>query len=675
MRFYLLDSSSLRLLKQKVSVHRLKAAPPVDLGSPAPPAVPPPPVRDNERAHRLLDQVQTVQDWWAKPLAFMQPPVPQGSTPEPAVKQVEPFPLRALPDTEERSGTTEDAILMRLWFDHAAYAVQSQEQKLCVAGAALYPTHLVNDSVLKMSALLGSARCKAVYDTLKSPEFLRSQPVQEALRDQLAWVQHYGFDMQPGKEFKGRLQEMHRRYAFASLPVNQMFPEVFADVRMGEADKSSDHLDDVPLGGFRLYVAINHARVFTHGNFSNRVHIDELAIYAMVPYGFDDFGPEPEYRGHANRKQFGVVVEGGDWAVDAVYQGEDPYARNAPLFRITRALFRKWRDIHGKGGDMLVFSDRKEMYCTPIDVIVPLKTPEDYWYDYQKEAEAIVAPGGVLIADPQARNRAINAAYAKLWLKDNRLQWAGLAAFASKQVGCGLLHASSLMGQAQANVESVSRSPYGAADMDAVAQGVGGSAALVYQQLALGNTTLFLDVYPLHRFFQDQGAGSLKEYLAYRRNLWGDPKRPVIWPVEERVRFALNFPLVVSAFNAIEAGNIARGVRDMAYHEQINILQPVIYDGMVFRAMMRANQLSFVTGFPSGTAEPIELTLASQCKPVTDERTVQFSNASSADIADPKQRMEFVLRAAAQFDHLLSGATRDQIVKSLQVIAAGGGVK
>lgn len=52
-------------------------------------------------------------------------------------------------------------------------------------------------------------------------------------------------------------------------------------------------------------------------------------------------------------------------------------------------------------------------------------------------AEAIVAPGGILIADPKARNRAINAAYANLWLKDPRFQWAGLAAFASKQVGVG----------------------------------------------------------------------------------------------------------------------------------------------------------------------------------------------------------------------------------------------
>lgn len=75
------------------------------------------------------------------------------------------------------------------------------------------------------------------------------------------------------------------------------------------------------------------------------------------------------------------------------------------------------------------FSEQPTPYC------------ENLWRSYQMRAEAIVAPGGILIADPKARNRAINAAYANLWLKDPRFQWAGLAAFASKQVGCGLLHA------------------------------------------------------------------------------------------------------------------------------------------------------------------------------------------------------------------------------------------
>lgn len=76
------------------------------------------------------------------------------------------------------------------------------------------------------------------------------------------------------------------------------------------------------------------------------------------------------------------------------------------------------------------------------------------WRFYQKQAEAVVAPNGQLIADPKARNRAINSAYAHLWQRDKRFQWAGLAAFASKQVGCGLLHAAESIDNIQVEYEA-----------------------------------------------------------------------------------------------------------------------------------------------------------------------------------------------------------------------------
>jgi len=80
---------------------------------------------------------------------------------------------------------------------------------------------------------------------------------------------------------------------------------------------------------------------------------------------------------------------------------------------------------------------------------------ENLWRDYQQRVENVVAPGGQLITDPKARNKAINAAYAQLWRHDQRFQWAGLAAFASKQVGCGLLHAAESIDKMQAEEEAM----------------------------------------------------------------------------------------------------------------------------------------------------------------------------------------------------------------------------
>ncbi|WP_455710426.1 PAAR domain-containing protein [Pseudomonas umsongensis] len=45
---------------------------------------------------------------------------------------------------------------------------------------------------------------------------------------------------------------------------------------------------------------------------------------------------------------------------------------------------------------------------------------ENHWRGYQQRVENVVAPNGKLIADPKARNKAINAAYAQLWRHDPR---------------------------------------------------------------------------------------------------------------------------------------------------------------------------------------------------------------------------------------------------------------
>jgi hypothetical protein len=197
---------------------------------------------------------------------------------------------------------------------------------------------------------------------------------------------------------------------------------------------------------------------------------------------------------------------------------------------------------------------------------VPVLTCACLWRRYQREAEEIVAPNGVLIADPIERNRAINAAYARLWLHDSRFQWAGLAAFASKQVGCGLLHAVDSIDLIRDEHEARqrlrdSRREYGLLTPDRMPEQVdelrdykeadarnpvpsvdfrsaGEDLSLVQQQfrhvrdmMALGNTTLFLDVFPLHEFYAKRGLKELKTCLEAREGIYGHPKHPVLWPV------------------------------------------------------------------------------------------------------------------------------------------------
>jgi len=297
---------------------------------------------------------------------------------------------------------------------------------------------------------------------------------------------------------------------------------------------------------------------------------------------------------------------------------------------------------------------------------IVVHTCEDKWAELQKEAEAIVAPRGKLIADPLARNAKINAAYARLWLTDKRFQWAGLAAFASKQVGCGMLHATKLRQEADDSASMLMIDPsFG----DAYAM-MDRSSSQMLSLLALGNTALFLDIYPLHLFYKQYGLQRLKACWYDRQKI----SDKALWPVDPKILpFGYPFSESLRGFQEIDQGNAAQSVLSLAGHEQLNILQKVLYNRSDMRLLLKSNQASWVTGIPSGVATEIQLTLAAQCSPVAD-RTETFPRTLSADLAEPNQRMSFVRHTAERFDMLLNGSARRDIDQSIFIIATGGGI-
>ena len=329
--------------------------------------------------------------------------------------------------------------------------------------------------------------------------------------------------------------------------------------------------------------------------------------------------------------------------------------------------------------------DHTEKLIAEVEVL----TCDCLWRIYQREAQHIVAPGGVLIADPIARNRRINTAYAALWKTDNRFEWAGLAAFASKQVGCGLLHAAIGMEQinrTQDELEKLERNPWvplGAKIGSAGARGGMESAEVslkyAFDMLALGNTALFLDIYPLHMFYKKRGIEEMKKCIRVRQKIDQNPKFPIFWPIPEKVKFGVDHPEIIPAFEAIEAGDIFRSVELLAEHEQKNILQPAIYEDFLMHGLLQSNQaassLAYVTNISTGLEQPVQLTLANQCAPLQDGRSIEFSTSAFANLANLDERMPFVLRAARQFHNLLRSGNRHMIEQSIGEISHGSAIR
>lgn len=136
-----------------------------------------------------------------------------------------------------------------------------------------------------------------------------------------------------------------------------------------------------------------------------------------------------------------------------------------------------------------------------------------------------------------------------------------------------------------------------------------------------------------------------------------------------KLRFGWQYEEILLAFSEVEAGNSAKSVGFFAFHEQKNILQPSIYEDSQLVLLLRGNHASYVTGFPSGVAQAIELTLTSQCQRVDDDRTIGFDDSPIANLADVEQRMAFVIEAANRFDKMLHNSNRNALVQSINKIA------
>jgi hypothetical protein len=301
------------------------------------------------------------------------------------------------------------------------------------------------------------------------------------------------------------------------------------------------------------------------------------------------------------------------------------------------------------------------------------QTCANIWLRCQQEAEAIIAPDGKLIEDRSLRNQRISAAYASLWLRNNRFQWAGFAAFASKQVGCSMLNAVQIMDRSADEVGASGGSDsFTWAFKKMLPAVVHVGAGYLRGRLSLGNLSVFLDIYPLHRFYELHGLERLKACIGERQAI----KDQVRWPVNDDVLpYGQPFRQIGDGFTLIERGDLPGSVRQLAFHEQVNVLQRVLYEDRLTRLALDANQFAWVSDIPGADFNEIQVTMAAQCAAKPSPVTTWFDRNPGVHLYNSGQRMEFVYRAAEQFDRLLNGKERGEIEYSLQEISAGHGVQ
>ncbi len=256
------------------------------------------------------------------------------------------------------------------------------------------------------------------------------------------------------------------------------------------------------------------------------------------------------------------------------------------------------------------------------------------WKKYRDEAEAIVAPHD---DDPRARNRAISAAYADLYLKNPDFVWAGLAAYASKQVGCAMDSATHAINVGGKLLPGVALLPPVGPGIAAYGGGAAGAAAYTRDMLGKGNRELFMDIHPIHRFYQEEGFERMKACAGARTP-----------PLE---------PEALAGFEALTRGDHKESLKQIAFHEQLNILQPLIYDDYLMQRILVANE----TGIP--LTSPAKLVLGSGCEsgPTSSFSEGGFNKGSQGrvpELYDASERMNWILQGAAPMYEEIEGSEK-----------------
>ena len=168
----------------------------------------------------------------------------------------------------------------------------------------------------------------------------------------------------------------------------------------------------------------------------------------------------------------------------------------------------------------------------------------------------------------------------------------------------------------------------------------------------------------------ERGWKEFSAYLPMRQNI----RNRVDWDAKDLLDFGKPFREIRLGFGQIESGDVVTSVKSLAKHEQVNILQAIMYDDPTMQKALQLNQLAYATKFPSGVYSEIQLTLSAQCKTKEGFSTI-FSANRNAKLYDQDERMIFVNRAADQFDRLLKNQHRRDVEESIRVIYAGGGVR
>ncbi|MBP0609731.1 MULTISPECIES: DUF6402 family protein [Burkholderia] len=288
------------------------------------------------------------------------------------------FDIQEIPATMRKIYLPTSAALMERWFSGKLnYSRTSSDEEVEINQDGLsYPSDMYDMSTVKLDWVLRFPRAKQQFDHLINEE-IRSQKSINQLYKLLLPYKDCATRLYTDDICGNDLRSIHRRFQFQYSRVDSTLGQKIG-TQLDAQLRNNGVPDDLSgaLGSFNIYAALGSAR-FSWDVDSRRTtaEVTGLWVYVKDNYTFTDkSGERSQYLGHWSSD--GVIVvpysaaaaflnsEHVPYVKYAVARG-NPFIKGNVYYPVENIDFRRWSEMHGRGGDFIIYSDKKYIPISP----------------------------------------------------------------------------------------------------------------------------------------------------------------------------------------------------------------------------------------------------------------------------------------------------------------------
>lgn len=286
-----------------------------------------------------------------------------------------PFDIQEIPAAMRKMLLPVSATLMERWFaGKLNYSPTDAEEAAEINQNGMpYPPEMYDATTVKLDWVLRFAHAKEKYDYLIT-EAIRSPTAKEVLKRKILPYKNSMTLLDCADMCDDDTAKLHRHFQFQLASVDGTFAQKI-ELFLRNMRRSGVPNDLTgALGSFNFYAALGHARFHWNvGSRSTRAEVKGIWVYVKDNYTFTDRqGDRSQYLGHWSTD--GVIVIPLDavaatspyipYIESSVTLG-DPVIKGNVYYPVHNSDFRRWSAKHHRGGDFVVYSDRRYVPVVP----------------------------------------------------------------------------------------------------------------------------------------------------------------------------------------------------------------------------------------------------------------------------------------------------------------------